>query len=310
MTTTNAVTSSVEVAADPDTAFAVFTEELDCWWIQGPINFFDATHAYSARMEPGVGGRIVEVYDGETGEGLEVARITVWEPGARLAWQSSVDDVQIDVSFSASNGGTLVRVEATIPEGGADRGGTSWVRTTPKWFGRWIERRDHEPHEPLHMSRLAVAMHYAKPATAAQWFRDVFGFEPAGDIPENEPDDINYALDRVPRRQRVPDGVRAHWPRPRGGRTRHPHALGVRRRPRRRSTHASRPEGRRSSTKSGSTGRGRSPRPTSKATTGRSRRRVRTCAGDTPRSGGVPSRTGCSRRRSTDVRTGDQGPDE
>ena len=192
MTTTNAVSSSVEVGADPETAFAVFTEELDCWWIQGPINFFDAAAAYSTRMEPGVGGRIVEVYDGESGEGLEVARITVWEPGARLAWQSSVDDVQIDVSFSASNGGTLVRVEATIPEGGADRGGTAWVRTTPKWFGRWMDRRDREPHEPLHMSRLAVAVHYTKPATAAQWLRDVFGFEPAGDIPENEPEDINY----------------------------------------------------------------------------------------------------------------------
>ena len=109
-----------------------------------------------------------------------------------MGWQSSVDDVQIDVSFSASNSGTLVRVEATIPEGGADRGGTSWVRTTPKWFGRWIERRGHEAHTPLHMSRLALAVHYAKPATAAQWLRDVFAFEPAGDIPESEPDDLGY----------------------------------------------------------------------------------------------------------------------
>ena len=33
----------------------------------------------------GVGGRFVEVYDLETGAGIEVGRVTVWEPGERLA---------------------------------------------------------------------------------------------------------------------------------------------------------------------------------------------------------------------------------
>ena len=192
MTAPNSATSSVEVATDPHTAFTVFTEELDCWWIQGPINFFDAARAYSVRIEPGVGGRIIEVYDGDTGEGLEVARITVWDPPARLGWQSSVDDVQIDVSFVPRSGGTLVQVLATIPEGGVDRGGTAWVRTTPKWFGRWIERRDHVPHEPMRMSRLALAVYYDKPAIAAQWLRDVFGFDPAGDVPETEAGDDHH----------------------------------------------------------------------------------------------------------------------
>ena len=41
MTAPRSVASSIEVAVDPATAFQVFTEELDCWWIQGPINFFD-----------------------------------------------------------------------------------------------------------------------------------------------------------------------------------------------------------------------------------------------------------------------------
>ena len=101
MTAPNSMTSSVEVATDLHTAFTVFTEELDCWWIQGPINFFDAARAYPKRIEPGVGGRIIELYDGDSGEGLEVARITVWDPPARLAWQSSVDDVQIDAASPA-----------------------------------------------------------------------------------------------------------------------------------------------------------------------------------------------------------------
>ena len=32
------VSSAVEVAVDPDTAFAAFTSELDLWWVRGPIN--------------------------------------------------------------------------------------------------------------------------------------------------------------------------------------------------------------------------------------------------------------------------------
>ncbi len=55
----------------------------------------------------------------------------MWEPGARLAWQSSLDDVEIDVRFDESRDGTVVRVQATVSDGGADRGGTSWVRMTP-----------------------------------------------------------------------------------------------------------------------------------------------------------------------------------
>ena len=40
MTEDQTVSSEVEVAVDPDTAFAAFTEELDLWWVRGPINHF------------------------------------------------------------------------------------------------------------------------------------------------------------------------------------------------------------------------------------------------------------------------------
>jgi uncharacterized glyoxalase superfamily protein PhnB len=186
VTGSQSVTSSVEVAVDPATAFAVFTEEIDCWWVQGPINFYDSARAYGMRIVPGVGGRIIEVYDDAAGDGLELARITVWEPGARLAWQSSLDDVEIDVHFDPSASGTVVRVQATVPDGGADRGGTSWVRVTPLWFGDWISRRDRVPHEPLPLARLAIEIHYARPAAAARWLRDTFGLEPATNIPESD----------------------------------------------------------------------------------------------------------------------------
>ena len=111
----------MEVATDPMTAFTVFTDELDLWWVRGPINAYDSGRLVEMRCEPGVGGRILEVYDAESGDGLELARITVWEPGRRLAWKSSLDDVTIDVRFDPTATGTIVRLEATVAEGGEDR---------------------------------------------------------------------------------------------------------------------------------------------------------------------------------------------
>jgi hypothetical protein len=69
--------ATVEVAADPLTTFTAFTDELDLWWVRGPINAFDAGRLVEMRCEPGVGGRVMEVYNTESGEGLELARVTV-----------------------------------------------------------------------------------------------------------------------------------------------------------------------------------------------------------------------------------------
>ncbi len=88
---------------DPATAFRAFTEEMNLWWVRGPVNFFDASRAVAKVCEPGVGGRILEVYDAAAGDVLEVARITLWQPGERLAWRSSVDDVEVDIRFEPTN---------------------------------------------------------------------------------------------------------------------------------------------------------------------------------------------------------------
>jgi len=121
MTEARSVSAAVEVPVDPATAFTAFTDELDLWWVRGPINYFDAARAVAMVCEPGVGGRLIEVYDAATGEGLELGRITVWEPGSRLSWTSSVDDVEIDVRFVPFSSGTVVRLTATIPAGGKDQ---------------------------------------------------------------------------------------------------------------------------------------------------------------------------------------------
>ena len=107
MTEAQTVSSEVEVAVDPTTAFKAFTEEMDLWWVRGPINFWsDGGRVAEVRCEPGVGGRIVEILDDPAGSDvLERARITLWEPGARLAWESSLDDVQTEVTRGASKVG-------------------------------------------------------------------------------------------------------------------------------------------------------------------------------------------------------------
>jgi uncharacterized glyoxalase superfamily protein PhnB len=174
----------VFVRVDPATAFTAFTDELDLWWVRGPINYFDAARAVGMRCEPGVGGRLLEVYDEATGEGKELGRITVWEPGHRVAWRSSVDDVEIDVRFVAAAQGTDVTVQATIPTGGAVRGGTAWVSVVPRWFGPWCARRDGAPRSQRELARLAVSLYYAKPAAAAHWLADVFGFESPDPLPD------------------------------------------------------------------------------------------------------------------------------
>jgi uncharacterized glyoxalase superfamily protein PhnB len=186
MSEARSISSEVAVAADAATAFGAFTDEMNLWWVRGPINFFDAARAVAMTCESGVGGRLLEVYDQAAGDALELGRITVWQPGERLAWQSSVDDVLIDVRFEPTADGTLVRVLATIPADGTSRGGTAWVNVVPPWFGTWCARRDTAPRQPEDLARLAVAVYYAKPATAARWLSSVFGLRTPDALPEDD----------------------------------------------------------------------------------------------------------------------------
>ncbi len=182
------VSSEVTVDVDPKTAFAIFTDEMDLWWVRGPINFYDASRAIARRCEPGVGGRLLEVYDDTTGEALELGRITTWVPGELVGWSSSVDDVQTEVRFKPVADGTTVTVTATIPAGGADRGGISWVRVVPAWLGAWCTRRDAAPRQPAETGRLGLAVYYAKPPTAARWLAEAFGFLPTDQLPGDDAD--------------------------------------------------------------------------------------------------------------------------
>src|ERR1051325_5171452 len=108
-----AVTETIDVAVDPMRAFTAFTDEFDQWWGNGPIDAYDTWRLVERRIEGGVGGRLVEDYGDEE---RVTGTITIWEPGARLAWTTR-NDVTIDVTFEAHAAGTRVRVIGTVPDG-------------------------------------------------------------------------------------------------------------------------------------------------------------------------------------------------
>ncbi len=176
------ITAEVDVSVDPVSAFQAFTEEMGEWWLPGPINFWDSTRAIEMRCESGVGGRLIEVYD-ETGEGLELGRITIWEPGDLLVWQSSIDDVETTVRFLAAPGGTKVVVEARVPEGGRDEGGSAWVRVAPTWFEAWFLRRERVVQGQPMLGRLGLTVYYDKPVAGARWISQVLGTDPTLPLP-------------------------------------------------------------------------------------------------------------------------------
>ncbi|MGZ0148266.1 VOC family protein [Kribbella sp. WER1] len=173
-------TASVEVAVDPATAFKVFTEEIDLWWVRGPINFFDAARATAMQIEPGVGGRILEVYT-PPDDVLELGRITGWEPGALLTYRSSVDDTETRIDFVAEGAGTKVTVVQSLITGG-EKAFYFWPNVV-HWLGDWVDRRDTAPSTPRELDRLAIALYYEDPAAAARWLHTVFALESWNRIP-------------------------------------------------------------------------------------------------------------------------------
>jgi hypothetical protein len=135
---------SIYVGVDPNTAFEIFTGEIDAWYRRGPHNFFDPVRAIAIRLEPGVGGRLLEVYDNESGEGREMARVTAWEPGARLLLRDS-RNTDIEVTFEPSGAETKVILEHRGLEGLSPTEAESHARFGGRlliaWFSDYIRER-------------------------------------------------------------------------------------------------------------------------------------------------------------------------
>jgi uncharacterized glyoxalase superfamily protein PhnB len=185
--TDRSASATVKVAVEPMSAFTVFTDEIDSWWVRGPINFFDSGRAVAMRIEPGAGGRVLEIYD-EGSDALELGRITVWEPGVQLTYRSLVDDTEVDVRFDPVEGGTSVRVTQTLLPGG-ERAFYFWPNVLP-WLVSWCEERDGARPASREIARLSIALYYEDPVSAARWLAHVFqlgswsGIPAEGDEPE------------------------------------------------------------------------------------------------------------------------------
>jgi Activator of Hsp90 ATPase homolog 1-like protein len=106
----------VEVRVDPAAAFHAFTEEIDEWYGSGPYSWNDPQRAVGIRFEPGLGGRLVEIWDRATGEGYDMGRVIAWEPGRRVAWtfrnvHMQAETTEVDVRFEETEHGTRVTLE-------------------------------------------------------------------------------------------------------------------------------------------------------------------------------------------------------
>ena len=119
MAARQAARAEVTVEVSPEEAFALFTEDIGLWWRRDTPYWNNRERGASVRIEPGVGGRFIEVYDLDTGNGMEVGRVTAWEPGRRLAltwtqvgWPEGAS-TQLEISFEPAGTGTRVRLEHT-----------------------------------------------------------------------------------------------------------------------------------------------------------------------------------------------------
>lgn len=114
MSATDSVVVSTVVAVDPDTAFEVFTAEIDVWWKRGIR--YRANASESLRFESGAGGRLIAAE--ASGETRELGRVLAWEPRAgRLVFEYRVRDLapeettEVEVRFEAVAEGTKVTLE-------------------------------------------------------------------------------------------------------------------------------------------------------------------------------------------------------
>jgi Activator of Hsp90 ATPase homolog 1-like protein len=136
---------SITVAVDPDTAFEVFTTEIDAWYQRGPQSFADPARAVGIRFDAFVGGRLVEVYDPETGDGREMGHIVIWEPGQRLLFVDN-RETEVDVRFEPDGHGAT---RVTLEHRGLERLGPDEAvqhakyggQLLLKWFGTYVRTR-------------------------------------------------------------------------------------------------------------------------------------------------------------------------
>ena len=142
-----AVRSTVTVPLAPAEAFEVFTGEIDAWYRRGASALHAAGPAATLHIEPGLGGRLLEVPADRSAEPRERGRITAWEPAARLVF---VDhrDTEVEVRCDAIDGGTRVTLEHRgldrLPDEVAARLARYGWQRLAGWFESFVHERSEE----------------------------------------------------------------------------------------------------------------------------------------------------------------------
>lgn len=149
---------SIGIAVDPATAFEVFTGEIGRWWSRKrDVGTGRMPARGTLRFEPGVGGRLLEVYDEAAGDVFEIGRVRLWEKGEQASrlvfeWRQGnyePDQVtEVEVRFEPTPGGTRVTLEhrglGVLPlDHGArhDLGdGAAFREMMEDWWGGLLER--------------------------------------------------------------------------------------------------------------------------------------------------------------------------
>ena len=190
------------------TAFTAFTDEMDNWWMRTRRSPSTTPRAWwRRRCEPGVGGRILEVYDDVTGDVLELGRITVWEPGARLQWLSSGRRRRSRSALRADRGrhATCRCTRACSPaETRTVTGSFSFVRSRRDWYRPLVRATRHRVARASRSNRGSasslVLPRSPRPRPAGS--SNAFGFEPRRPTFGED-----TTVDRVPSRHRIDTGV-------------------------------------------------------------------------------------------------------
>ena len=152
---------TIGLAISPLEAFEAFTQDIDLWWRRGP-RFRNARGEQGiVCVEPGVGGRVFESFDGPAGEVvIEIGRTQVWDPPHRLlfAWRFSNfapgESTEVEVLFQPSANGCRVTVmhrgwSQVRPDHPARHGqaNTEFVRRIGLWWADLLrslaERSNH-----------------------------------------------------------------------------------------------------------------------------------------------------------------------
>jgi len=136
--------ASTEVPVPPERAFALFTEQIDAWWLRDAR--YRAPDHGRVYFEGTAGGRLL--VERRSGPPFEMGRVLEWAPGERLRLEWRAEGfgeawTRVEVRFEPTPRGTRVAVEHSgFEELAAEhpaRGGLAGEALQARWGVAWAD---------------------------------------------------------------------------------------------------------------------------------------------------------------------------